>query len=48
MVVWVRNTFNPQARGTRIGSRRSAGNSRAASQDSVSHFSISARDGDAA
>src|SRR5712692_2395274 len=22
MVVWVRNTFNPQARGTRIGSRR--------------------------
>jgi aspartokinase/homoserine dehydrogenase 1 len=23
MVVWVRNTFNPQARGTRIGSRRS-------------------------
>jgi hypothetical protein len=23
MVVWVRNTFNPQARGTRIGSPRS-------------------------
>jgi len=47
MVVWVRNTFNPQARGTRIGSRRSAGNARAASQDSVSHFSIAARDGGA-
>jgi aspartokinase/homoserine dehydrogenase 1 len=27
MIVWVRNTFNPQARGTRIGSRRSPGNS---------------------
>lgn len=25
MVVWVRNTFNPQARGTRIAPRRSAG-----------------------
>jgi len=47
MVVWVRNTFNPQARGTRIGSRRSGGNSRAASQNSVSHFSIAARDGGA-
>jgi aspartokinase len=23
MLVWVRNTFNPQARGTRIGSPRS-------------------------
>src|SRR5260370_17808040 len=23
MVVWVRNTFNPQARGTRIGTQRS-------------------------
>jgi bifunctional aspartokinase / homoserine dehydrogenase 1 len=27
MIVWVRNTFNPQARGTRIGSRRTLGNS---------------------
>jgi aspartate kinase len=27
MIVWVRNTFNPQARGTRIGSRRIVGNS---------------------
>ena len=41
MVVWVRNTFNPQARGTRIGSPRSLQNSRTASRDSVSIFSIS-------
>ncbi len=41
MVIWVRNTFNPQARGTRIGSSRSLQNSRTASRDSVSIFSIS-------
>jgi len=28
MIVWVRNTFNPQAPGTRIGSRRTVMNSR--------------------
>jgi bifunctional aspartokinase / homoserine dehydrogenase 1 len=35
MVVWVRNTFNPQARGTRIGTQRSLQDSRTASQESV-------------
>ena len=35
MVVWVRNTFNPQARGTRIGTPRSLQDSRTASQESV-------------
>ncbi len=45
MVVWVRNTFNPQARGTRIGSPR---DSRAASQGSVPIFSISSHEGGAA
>jgi aspartokinase/homoserine dehydrogenase 1 len=48
MVVWVRNTFNPQARGTRIGSPRSLGDSRTASHDSVSVFSVSSREGGAA
>src|SRR5712692_5673783 len=45
MVVWVCNTFNPQARGTRIGSPR---DSRAASQGSVPIFSISSHEGGAA
>ncbi len=48
MVVWVRNTFNPQARGTRIGSPRSLPDSRTASQDSVSILSISSQQGGAA
>jgi aspartate kinase len=48
MVVWVRNTFNPQARGTRIGSPRSLRDSRTASHDSVSAFSVSSREGGAA
>jgi bifunctional aspartokinase / homoserine dehydrogenase 1 len=48
MVVWVRNTFNPQARGTRIGSPRSLRDSSAASKDSATAFSISSREGGAA
>jgi bifunctional aspartokinase / homoserine dehydrogenase 1 len=48
MVVWVRNTFNPQARGTRIGSQRSLRGSRPASQDSVPVFSNPSREGGAA
>jgi bifunctional aspartokinase / homoserine dehydrogenase 1 len=48
MVVWVRNTFNPQARGTRIGSPLSLGGSSPASQDSVTVFSNSSREGGAA
>jgi aspartate kinase len=48
MVVWVRNTFNPQARGTRIASPRSLQNSRAASKDSAPVFSISSHEGGAA
>lgn len=48
MVVWVRNTFNPQARGTRIGTQRSLPDSRAASQDSVPICSISTQQGGAA
>jgi bifunctional aspartokinase / homoserine dehydrogenase 1 len=48
MVVWVRNTFNPQARGTRIGTRRSLQDSRTASQDSVPICSISTQQGGAA
>ncbi len=47
MVVWVRNTFNPQARGTRISSPRSLRDSRAALQDSVPIFSISSKPGGA-
>jgi aspartokinase/homoserine dehydrogenase 1 len=48
MVVWVRNTFNPQALGTRIGSPRSVEHSQRTSQDSVSIFSISSHQGGAA
>jgi aspartate kinase len=48
MVVWVRNTFNPQARGTRIGAQRSLQDSRSASQDSVPICSISSQQGGAA
>jgi aspartokinase/homoserine dehydrogenase 1 len=48
MVVWVRNTFNPQARGTRIGSPRSLDHSPKASQDSPSIFSVASQQGGAA
>jgi aspartate kinase len=48
LVVWIRNTFNPQARGTRIGSHRSDRDSRTASRESVAAFSISSREGGAA
>jgi aspartokinase/homoserine dehydrogenase 1 len=48
MVVWVRNTFNPQARGTRIGTQRSLQDSRTASRDSVPICSISTQHGGAA
>jgi len=48
MVVWVRNTFNPQARGTRIGTQRSLQEARTASQDSVPICSISTPQGGAA
>jgi aspartokinase/homoserine dehydrogenase 1 len=48
MVVWVRNTFNPQARGTRIGSPRSLVPSQSASQDSLPIFSVSSQQGGAA
>jgi len=48
MVVWVRNTFNPQARGTRIGSPGALRDSRNASQDSAPSFSISSQQGGAA
>ncbi|HTF25322.1 MAG TPA: aspartate kinase [Candidatus Limnocylindria bacterium] len=48
MVVWVRNTFNPQARGTRIGTPRSLQDSRTASQDCVPICSISTQQGGAA
>jgi bifunctional aspartokinase / homoserine dehydrogenase 1 len=48
MVVWVRNTFNPQAPGTRIGSPRSLRDSQLASHDSVTVFSISNEQGGAA
>jgi len=48
MVVWVRNTFNPQARGTRIGAPRSLRDSRTASHESVPGFSISSHEGGAA
>jgi bifunctional aspartokinase / homoserine dehydrogenase 1 len=48
MVVWVRNTFNPQAPGTRIGSPRSLEHSQSASQDSLSIFSTSSQHGGAA
>jgi aspartokinase/homoserine dehydrogenase 1 len=48
MVVWVRNTFNPQARGTRIGSPRSRRDSQVESQDSLPTFLVSSQQGDAA
>ena len=48
MVVWVRNTFNPQARGTRIGSPRSRRDSRAAAKESGPAFSIASHQGGAA
>jgi aspartokinase/homoserine dehydrogenase 1 len=48
MVVWVRNTFNPQARGTRIASQRSLPDSGTSSQDSVPIFSTSSQQGGAA
>jgi bifunctional aspartokinase / homoserine dehydrogenase 1 len=48
MVVWVRNTFNPQARGTRIGSPRSLRDSRTVSKDSVPILSIPSHQGGAA
>jgi bifunctional aspartokinase / homoserine dehydrogenase 1 len=48
MVVWVRNTFNPQARGTRIASPRSRRDSKSASKDSVPVFLISSHEGSAA
>jgi aspartokinase/homoserine dehydrogenase 1 len=48
MVVWVRNTFNPQARGTRIASPRSLRDSTAAAKDSASVLSISSHEGGAA
>jgi bifunctional aspartokinase / homoserine dehydrogenase 1 len=48
MVVWVRNTFNPQARGTRIGSPRSLGHSQPALQHPLSLSSISTEQNGAA
>jgi aspartate kinase len=48
MVVWVRNTFNPQARGTRIGTQRALPDSRTASEDSVPICAISTQQGGAA
>jgi aspartate kinase len=47
MVVWVRNTFNPQAPGTRIGSPRALPDSRTASQGSVPIFPLSSQQGGA-
>jgi aspartokinase/homoserine dehydrogenase 1 len=48
MVVWVRNTFNPQARGTRIGMPRSRRDSRTVSHEFGPALSISSREGSAA
>jgi aspartate kinase len=46
MVVWIRNTFNPQARGTRIGSPRSHCAPKGTPQDSVPDFSaLTGQDG---
>jgi aspartokinase/homoserine dehydrogenase 1 len=48
MVVWVRNTFNPQARGTRIGSPRSHRDPQiASSADALPIFSLSSQQGGA-
>jgi len=48
MVIWVRNTFNPQARGTRIAAPRSLRDSRTASHESVPAISVSTREDGAA
>jgi aspartate kinase len=48
MVVWIRNTFNPQARGTRIGSSRLPRASRGTSQAPVQVLAKSSRQGGAA
>jgi bifunctional aspartokinase / homoserine dehydrogenase 1 len=48
MVVWVRNTFNPQARGTRIAAPRALPDSRTPSRDSASIFSAAPQQGGAA
>jgi aspartokinase/homoserine dehydrogenase 1 len=48
MVVWVRNTFNPLARGTRIGSPRLPRGSRATSQSPVQNFAKSSQQGSVA
>ncbi len=48
MVVWVRNTFNPQARGTRIAAPRALPDSRTPSRDSASIFSAASQQGGAA
>ena len=48
MVVWVRNTFNPQARGTRIASRRLSDASEFASEASPPLHPISSQQGGAA
>jgi len=45
MVVWVRNTFNPLARGTRIGSPRSARTSEGSSQAPIQIFAESSQRG---
>lgn len=46
MVVWVRNTFNPQARGTRIGSPRSSRDPQIApSVEALPIFSLSSQQG---
>src|SRR6267142_1476370 len=46
MVVWVRNTFNPQTRGTRIGSPRSQRNAQLDSPaDSLPSFSVATHQG---
>jgi aspartate kinase len=47
MVVWVRNTFNPQARGTRIGSPRLHRDPQMPSQDALPIFSVSSQPGGA-
>jgi aspartokinase/homoserine dehydrogenase 1 len=48
MVIWVRNTFNPQGRGTRIGSPRAVPDSSPAPQNSEPVFSLSPGEGSAA
>jgi aspartokinase/homoserine dehydrogenase 1 len=45
MVVWVRNTFNPLSRGTRIGSPRLPGTSHGTSQAPIQVFAESSRHG---